>query len=163
MLIDVDGYIKITDFGLSKRNITSPNSTYSICGTPEYLAPEVLHKQGHGKPVDLWAFGSFVFEMITGRPPFTNDNRDFLYKQILEEEVSYPKFYVDKTLKSLLEGCLEKQPSMRFSIKDIKQHEWFKGIDWDGLLLKKIKAPFIPLLKADVDVSNFDTVLILFE
>lgn len=158
MLIDTDGYIKITDFGLSKRNIEdSYIGASSICGTPEYLAPEVLKKQGYGQAVDWWAFGSIIFEMVTGLPPFCCSNRDFLYNKILEHELVYPK-YVDKTLKPLLEGLLQKDPKKRFAWKEVQSHEWFRNIDWSLILIKKITPPFIPALKSELDVAYFDTV-----
>ena len=75
MLIGVDGYIKLTDFGLSKNNITGDYDTFSVCGTPEYLAPEVIKKEGHGKPVDWWCFGSLIYELVHGLPPFYSKNR----------------------------------------------------------------------------------------
>jgi len=79
VLIDSSGYIRITDFGLSKMKIYNDNDAYSICGTPEYLAPEILLKQGHGKPVDWWTFGCILYEMLTGIPPFYTSNRNELF------------------------------------------------------------------------------------
>ena len=76
VLIDEQGYIKLTDFGLSKRNIKGNNGAYSICGTPEYLAPEILFKEGHGKAADWWTLGAIIYEMFTGLPPFYTKNRD---------------------------------------------------------------------------------------
>jgi len=157
VLIDIDGYIKITDFGLSKRNIKGNSGAYSICGTPEYLAPEVIQRKGHGKAVDWWALGSIIFEMIAGIPPFYSNNRDVLYQRIIEEDLNYPKFF-DKCLKSLLDGLFQKKPEMRFDAKEIKAHDWFKGFDWNALLSKQIVAPFKPILKSETDVSYFDTV-----
>lgn len=78
-MIDSVGYIRITDFGLSKMKIYSDKEAFSICGTPEYLAPEILLKEGHGKPVDWWTFGCIIFEMITGIPPFYTNNRNELF------------------------------------------------------------------------------------
>jgi len=76
VLIGVDGYIKLTDFGLSKNNVTGDYDTFSVCGTPEYLAPEVIKKLGHGKPVDWWCFGSLIYELVHGLPPFYSKNRN---------------------------------------------------------------------------------------
>jgi serum/glucocorticoid-regulated kinase 2 len=75
VLIDVEGYIRIADFGLSKDKVLNAKDAKSVCGTPEYLAPEILFKLGHGKPVDWWAFGAIIYEMLTGLPPFYTENR----------------------------------------------------------------------------------------
>lgn len=81
-MIDSDGYIKITDFGLSKNNILGDYETFSVCGTPEYLAPEVIRKEGHGKAVDWWCFGSLIYELVHGLPPFYSKNRSELFEKI---------------------------------------------------------------------------------
>ena len=86
MLIGVDGYIKLTDFGLSKNNIVGDYDTFSVCGTPEYLAPEVIKKEGHGKPVDWWCFGSLIYELVHGLPPFYCKNRNELFEKIKNGE-----------------------------------------------------------------------------
>lgn len=161
MLIDIDGYIKITDFGLSKCNIKDNSGAYSICGTPEYLAPEILQRKGHGKAVDWWALGSIIFEMVTGLPPFDNNNRDALYKKIVEEELVYPIF-IEKNLKNLLEGLFQKKAEKRFGAKEIKSHEFFKGFDWKALLNKKILPPFQPVLNSAYDVAYFDRVRFIY-
>jgi len=157
VLIDLDGYIKITDFGLSKRNISGNSGAFSICGTPEYLAPEVLQRKGHGKAVDWWALGSIIYEMMTGFPPFYSKNHEVLYQNIIETELNYPK-YVDKCLRNLLEGLFQKNPLLRYGANEIKNHEWFKGFDWKALLAKKLIPPFKPVLKSETDVTYFDPV-----
>jgi serine/threonine protein kinase len=93
-LIDKDGYAKITDFGLSKENIKTNQDAKTLCGTPEYLAPEIIDKMGHGKPVDWWSFGAIIFEMITGQPPFTlvNGKKDELFNNIRNCRVTIPTF-----------------------------------------------------------------------
>ncbi len=90
VLIDGNGYVKITDFGLSKANITGDQDAKSFCGTPEYLAPEVLAREGYGKAVDWWSFGSILYEMLTGVPPFYEQDREKLFKSIKDEEPEYP-------------------------------------------------------------------------
>ena len=87
VLIDQDGYAKITDFGLSKENIADNSSTMSFCGTPEYLAPEVLARKGHGKAVDWWSLGAIVYEMLTGLPPFYSKDREQLFHDIKNSEL----------------------------------------------------------------------------
>ena len=101
VLIDSDGYIKITDFGLSKENITQSNSANSFCGTPEYLAPEILNRIGHGKPVDWWSLGAIIFEMLTGLPPFYSQNQETLFQNIRLGELHYPA-YISSLCKDLL-------------------------------------------------------------
>lgn len=80
VLLDKDGYVRITDFGLSKRNVQSEKDAFSVCGTPEYLAPEILLKQGHGKAVDWWTLGCIIFEMVTGMPPYYSNQRSELFE-----------------------------------------------------------------------------------
>lgn len=91
ILIDRNGFAKITDFGLSKENITGNTTTNSFCGTPEYLAPEILHRTGHGKAVDYWSFGALIFEMLTGLPPFYTRDRDRLFHNIKYTNLKIPK------------------------------------------------------------------------
>lgn len=160
MLIDRDGYIKLTDFGLSKRNISDNSSAFSLCGTPEYLAPEVLLRKGHGKAVDWWALGSIIFEMMTGYPAFYSPNREAMFERILVGEPAFPKV-IDKCLRSLLEGLLQKNPEKRFAAEEVKSHDWFKGMDWDVLTNKLLIAPFTPVLKTETDVTYFDPVYTL--
>lgn len=93
VLIDASGYAKITDFGLSKENIMDNVSTYSFCGTPEYLAPEILHKTGHGKAVDWWSVGALIYEMLTGLPPFYTRDRDKLFNSIKYCEINIPSYF----------------------------------------------------------------------
>ena len=95
VLIDIDGYIKLTDFGLSKENINDMYSAHSFCGTPEYFAPEMITKIGHGMPVDWWALGSIIYEMMTGLPPYFNkeQNREKLFHAILTQELKYPSYF----------------------------------------------------------------------
>ena len=91
VLINTDGYIKITDFGLSKENISDNVSARSFCGTPEYLAPEIVESKGHGQAVDWWSLGSILYEMLTGMPAFYNNDREKLFKSIKSGQVKYPK------------------------------------------------------------------------
>lgn len=92
VLIDIEGYVKITDFGLSKQNIMDNHSATSFCGTPEYLAPEIIENKGHGKAVDWWSLGAIIFEMLTGLPPFYSKDRDKLFKNIKAGVLKYPSY-----------------------------------------------------------------------
>lgn len=112
-MIDADGYIKLTDFGLSKRNSNKENSAKSLCGTPEYLAPEILFKEGHGVLVDFWTLGAIIFEMFTGYPPFNinpGEKREVLFEKIKYEPLKFPP-KVQGNLRDLLEKLLQKVPS----------------------------------------------------
>lgn len=107
MLIDNYGYIRLTDFGLSKK--TDNKLAYSVCGTPEYLAPEIVMKQGHGKAVDWWSLGSIIYEMFSGLPPYYSEDRAKLFENIKNNEVEYPK-NMSPNLRNLLEGLFVKNP-----------------------------------------------------
>lgn len=112
VVIDATGYIKLTDFGLSKLDITQDIKTYSICGTPEYLAPEILRKEGHNKTVDWWTLGCIIYEMIFNRPPFQSSNKNKLCNSILNTKPIYPT-YVSNVLVDLLNKLFEKDPLQR--------------------------------------------------
>lgn len=134
--------------------------TYSICGTPEYLAPEILYQKGHGKQVDWWTLGSIMYEMLTGLPPFYTQDRNELFESIKYGTMKYPSNIRNTPLQSLLEGLFAKDPSARLGskgVQDIKNHPWFHNFDWAKLINKKMVPPFKPQLKSDVDVSCFDT------
>jgi serum/glucocorticoid-regulated kinase 2 len=103
VLIDSEGYIRIADFGLSKDKVKTPKDAKSVCGTPEYLAPEILFKMGHGKPVDFWALGAIIYEMLTGLPPFYTDKRDELFEKIKFKTLQYPA-HLTNPCKKLLDG-----------------------------------------------------------
>lgn len=158
VLIDSDGYIKISDFGLSRLNIKG-NEAKSICGTPEYLAPEIIMKIGYGKPVDWWTFGSIVFEMLTGFPPFYTKNRNELFEKIKFAPPKYPS-YLSPSAKNFLEGLLKKDPSKRLGsvggADEVKAHPWFNDINFDEVLKKKLKPVFIPKVESNFGLSNFD-------
>lgn len=162
MLIDDVGYIRITDFGLSRTGIKDNKSAMTVCGTPEYLAPEILFKMGHGKAVDWWTLGAILFEMLTGLPPFYTDNREELFERIKFGTLKVPP-NLSLNCKNLLEGLFRKDPEKRLGggsedAKAVKNHIWFAGINWDAILRKEIKAPFIPEFKGELDLSNFDPV-----
>lgn len=132
----------------------------SICGTPEYLAPELVLKQGHGKAVDWWTFGCFLYEILTGVPPFYTSTREELFEKIKFEQPRFPLSF-SPSVKDLLNKLFEKDPSKRLGFngaKDIKAHAWFSGMKWDALLAKDVKPPFVPKLNGELDLQNFDPV-----
>lgn len=162
MLIDQQGFIKVTDFGLSKENIIDNSSAKSFCGTPEYLAPEIIKNEGHGKAVDWWSLGSIIYEMLTGIPPFFCKDRDKLFESIKNGVVQYPEYLSEEVI-DLMSKFLIKNPEHRLGsgangVVDIKTHPFFKSIKWDELVKKKIKPPFIPRLKNITDIRYIDPV-----
>ena len=154
ILLNKEGHVVITDFGLSKQ-LVDDESTHTFCGTPEYLAPEVLRGQGHGFPVDWWSLGTLIFEMLTGLPPFYSTNTNAMYQKILSGEVSYPP-EVSPACRSLLEGLLTKDPKKRFGAEQIMSHPWYAAIDWDKLARKEVKPPWIPPVKSAEDTTQID-------
>merc|ERR1712113_411611 len=160
VLLDHEGHIKITDFGLSKDSLKGDMITHTFCGTPEYLAPEVLHQQGHGKAVDWWSFGTLLYEMMTGLPPFYNQNLNVMYEKILHAPIPMPK-YLSKEARSLFLGLLERDPKRRLGsskndASEIKEHVFYKGLDFVKLLKKEIKPPYKPKVEEIEDTSYIE-------
>jgi serine/threonine protein kinase len=158
LLIDAEGHIKITDFGLSKQFFESQGNmvTYSMCGTPEYLAPEIIKKCGHTKAADYWSLGILIYEMLNGSPPFVNGNKSLLYKEILNKPAPM-KSHFSSQATSLLTGLLEIIPENRFcEFNEIKTHPFFEGIDWTMLEKKEVIPPFKPKITGPMDLRNFD-------
>lgn len=157
LLVDSEGYLKLTDFGFAK---VIEHRTYTLCGTPEYIAPEVLLNKGHGKPVDWWTMGILIYEMIVGYPPFFDDEPMGVYQKILGGRIVFPKFF-DKNAKMLVKRLLtpdlaKRYGNLRNGVADIKEHKWFAGFDWNSLLKKQIPPPYKPVFKALDDTSNFE-------
>lgn len=169
VLIAKDGYAKITDFGLSKDNIQGNQQATSFCGTPEYLAPETLMRKGTGKAADWWSFGAIIYEMLTGLPPFYDKNRQELYNNIKNREIDFlndndlNERGVSNEGKDLLSKLLVKDPKKRLGggaedAKEIKAHPWFgeKFINWEAIVNKTEKPPYIPNLQNEDDADHFD-------
>uniref|UniRef100_A0A1D1XFA4 cAMP-dependent protein kinase n=1 Tax=Anthurium amnicola TaxID=1678845 RepID=A0A1D1XFA4_9ARAE len=157
LLLDYNGHIKITDFGFAKY---VPDITWTLCGTPDYLAPEIIQSKGYGKAVDWYSLGVLIFEMLAGYPPFYDDDHMKLYEKILSGRIKYPSFF-DPMAKDLLKRLLTSDLSKRYGnlkdgSRDIKSHPWFKGIDWDKLGKRELTAPYIPNVSGEGDASNFD-------
>jgi len=160
ILLNSEGHITITDFGLSKQ-IKQDEGTHTFCGTPEYLAPEVLKGQGHGIAVDWWSLGTLIYEMLTGLPPFYSQNINIMYQKILNGELRFPS-YVSSEAQSLLEGLLTREVEKRLGSgtdgsQEVKRHTFFNGIDWEKLERKELETPFKPKVKSDTDTSQIDT------
>ena len=159
ILISRDGYLKLTDFGFAK---ICEGRTYTLCGTPEYLAPEILLNKGHGKPVDWWTLGILLYEMIAGVDPFNDDDPMLVYQKILKGKVKFPSSF-DSNAKSLVKHLLVQDLSKRYGnlkngADDIKNHRFFKNMNWNDLINKKITAPYRPQVSANNDVSAFSNV-----
>ncbi len=133
----------MTDFGLSKDSVNGDELTHTFCGTPEYLAPEILHNQGHGKAVDWWSLGTLLYEMLTGLPPFYSTNVNVMYEKILRAKLTFPP-EVSPEAQSLLTGLIERDVKKRFTVEQIKSHPFFAGLDWEALARKEIEPVFKP-------------------
>jgi len=158
ILLDFQGNIALCDFGLCKLNMRDGNKTNTFCGTPEYLAPELLLGQGYNKTVDWWTFGILVFEMLTGLPPFYDENTNEMYKRILTDELRIPD-HVSPVARDMLKKLLDRDPAKRLGAEGaeaIKKHDFFNEISWSKLLAKKYTAPFRPNVSSAKDTSNFD-------
>ena len=143
ILINEDNHIKLADFGLAKEGVTDIQNTKSFVGSPAYLAPEMLMRKGVGKSADIYGIGAVLYEMICGTPPFFSNNIKILYKNISQSKLMLHDYFSDE-LKDLLSQLLCRDPNKRIGVSDkneLKNHEWFKDIDWDKLAKKQIDPP----------------------
>ena len=161
LLLDAKGNIKITDFGLCKKEMEFGTTTSTFCGTPEYLAPEVLEDNDYDRAVDWWGTGVVMYEMICGHLPFYNRNHEVLFDLILHEEIKLPD-HLSANAKDILAKILVKDPKHRLGSstrdgEEVMEHPFFAPLDFDKLLRGELKPPFTPKIKGKMDVSNFDT------
>lgn len=159
ILLDAEGHVKLTDFGLAKE-VEESTETNSLCGTVEYMAPEILLARGHGKAADWWSVGILLYEMLTGQPPFTHRNRQKLQEKIVRDRIKLPS-YLSSEAHSLLKGLLQKDPFKRFGSgvnksDEIKQHRWFNCINWNKLEARAIQPKFRPEVNGIECIANFD-------
>ncbi|XP_052861134.1 cAMP-dependent protein kinase catalytic subunit PRKX [Anopheles cruzii] len=159
LLLDRDGHLKITDFGFAKK---LKDRTWTLCGTPEYLAPEIIQSKGHNKAVDWWALGVLIYEMVVGYPPFYDDNPFGIYEKILSGKIEWSR-HTDPIAKDLVKKLLvldrtKRLGNMKNGAEDVKRHRWFKHLDWNVVIRKQLKPPIVPKFAAegDGDTSNFD-------
>ncbi|KAF7218158.1 ribosomal protein S6 kinase beta-2-like, partial [Nothobranchius furzeri] len=161
IMLSQRGHIKLTDFGLSKESIHDGSITHTFCGTIEYMAPEILTHSGHNRAVDWWSLGVLMHDMMTGSPPFTAENRKKTIEKILKCKLNLPP-YLTVDARDLIKQLLRKSPVKRLGSSqgdsaDIQKHSFFKQINWDDLLNKRVEPPYKPQLHSDEDVSQFDT------
>lgn len=157
ILLSAEGNVKLVDFGFAK---VVRDQTWTLCGTPDYLAPEIILGTGYGRAVDWWALGILVYEMLAGFPPFYHESHMKLYDNILHADVRFaPSF--DALARDLVLRLTDKNPALRLGvlaggIEDIKRHPWFQDVDWDRLLALQVRPPYRPRLAGAGDCSNFD-------
>lgn len=158
ILVDRNGHLKITDFGLAKKT-EGGGQTGTFCGTPEYLAPEMLLQQPYDKAVDWWSFGILIYEMLVGIPPFYDENVNTMYRAIVQDPVRYPAS-VSANAKDIISKLLDRNPKSRLGsskndFEDIKLNVFYKGLNWKDVLDKKLNPGWVPKLKKEDDPSNF--------
>ncbi|MCJ1443920.1 MAG: hypothetical protein MMC23_004420 [Stictis urceolatum] len=161
ILLDYSGHIALCDFGLCKLDMKDEDRTNTFCGTPEYLAPELLLGQGYTKTVDWWTLGVLLYEMLTGLPPYYDENTNEMYRKILSEPLHFPgPEIVPPAAKDLLTRLLDRRPEHRLGANgaaEIKAHQFFHSIDWRKLLQRKYEPSFKPNVVDALDTNNFDT------
>ncbi|CAG9332010.1 unnamed protein product [Blepharisma stoltei] len=140
ILVDEFGHIRLADFGLAKENVTESNPAMSFCGSPAYLPPELLAQTGAWKPADVYCIGANLYEMLVGQPPFYTENITVLYQRISKSRIKFPEG-IDPDAKDLINLVMNKNPEERPSIQQVKQHSFFRDINWDDLFAKKIEPP----------------------
>ncbi|XP_043573290.1 STKc_SGK domain-containing protein isoform X3 [Chiloscyllium plagiosum] len=159
ILLDSQGHVVLTDFGLCKEGVEPNGTTSTFCGTPEYLAPEVLQKQSYDRTVDWWCLGSVLYEMLYGLPPFYSRNTAEMYNNILHKPLQL-KPNVSNSAQELLIGLLQKDRMQRLGAEndfmELKLHSFFSPINWDDLVAKKISPPFVPTVFGPTDLQHFD-------
>ncbi|XP_044753309.1 serine/threonine-protein kinase N isoform X1 [Coccinella septempunctata] len=160
LLLDTEGYVKIADFGLCKEGMGFGDRTGTFCGTPEFLAPEVLTETTYTRAVDWWGLGVLIFEMLVGESPFPGDDEEEVFDSIVNDEVRYPRFLSLESI-AIMRRLLRKSPDRRLGsserdAEDVKKQAFFRQINWEDLLLRRVPPPFIPTVHSLEDVSNFD-------
>lgn len=160
LMLDSRGYLKLVDFGFSKK--IGPSKTWTFAGTPEYVAPEIILNRGHDRAVDYWALGILTHELLVGKPPFRATDHMTTYNKILKgiEVVGIPSI-VSKNASNLIKKLLRLRPSERLGyqrngIQDIRDHKWFNSFNWQGLQRLTMPAPIVPTVRNQIDTRNFE-------
>jgi classical protein kinase C len=160
ILLTLDGHVKVADYGLCKEEMWYGQTTSTFCGTPEFMAPEILLEQRYGRAVDWWAFGVLTYEMLLGQSPFRGDDEDEIFDAILEDEPLYP-ITMPRDAVSILQKLLTRDPTRRLGsskedAEELKRQPFFKDVNFDDVLNKRIPPPYFPTINGSADTSNFD-------
>ncbi|XP_016412937.1 protein kinase C eta type-like [Sinocyclocheilus rhinocerous] len=162
ILLDRDGHCKLADFGMCKEDIREGKLTSTFCGTPDYIAPEIILEEPYGVSVDWWALGVLLYEMLSGHAPFEAETEDELFECILKDEIIYSS-WLSNEAEDILRGLLTRDPACRLGCMDrdggeeaITAHPFFTGLDWEKLNRREIAPPFTPRIDSIEDVNNFD-------
>jgi hypothetical protein len=161
ILLTLDGHIKIGDYGLCKEDMWYGSTTSTFCGTPEFMAPEILLDKKYGRAVDWWAFGVLIYQMLLQQSPFRGEDEDEIYDAILADEPLYP-IHMPRDSVSILQKLLTREPELRLGsgpgdAQEIMSHAFFKGVNWDDVYNKRLPTPYKPAIKDAKDTSNFDS------
>lgn len=161
VLLDNTGHLKLTDFGLSKDCLRGNTLTHTFCGTPEYLAPEVIQGKPYNKGVDWWSLGTMTYEMVCGLPPFYSTNVSKMYTKIIMAKLKFPRGLLPPEAIDFLSRLLDRDTKVRLGVRgatEVKRHAFFRPINFDQLLKLNVNPPFKPELKVDgkEDVTNVD-------
>ena len=160
IMLTLDGHIKVADYGLCKEEMWYGSTTGTFCGTPEFMAPEILLDKKYTRAVDWWAFGVLIYQMLLQQSPFRGEDEDEIYDAILADEPLYP-IHMPRDSVSILQKLLMREPELRLGsgptdAQEIMSHAFFRNINWDDMHDKKVTPPFIPQIKNPTDTSNFD-------
>ncbi|KAF8914920.1 kinase-like domain-containing protein [Mucidula mucida] len=160
IMLTLDGHVKVGDYGLCKEEMWFGSTTSTFCGTPEFMAPEILLEQRYGRAVDWWAFGVLTYEMLLGQSPFRGDDEDEIFDAILEDEPLYP-ITMPRDAVAILQKLLTRDPNRRLGstkedAEEIKRQPFFKDVNWDDVVNKRIPPPYMPTINGSADTSNFD-------
>eukprot|EP00092_Neocalanus_flemingeri_P014651 GFUD01015813.1.p1 GENE.GFUD01015813.1~~GFUD01015813.1.p1 ORF type:complete len:680 (+),score=166.60 GFUD01015813.1:294-2333(+) len=161
LLLDANGYVKLVDFGFAKK-LQVGRKTWTFCGTPEYVAPEVILNKGHDISADYWSLGVLMFELLTGTPPFTGTDPMKTYNIILKgiDAIEFPRNITARAKELIKKLCrdnsAERLGYQKGGIRDIQKHKWFDGFNWEGLRQRNLQPPIIPSIQSHLDTSNFD-------
>ena len=161
IMLTLDGHIKVADYGLCKEDMWYGSTTSTFCGTPEFMAPEILLDKKYGRAVDWWAFGVLIYQMLLQQSPFRGEDEDEIYDAILADEPLYP-IHMPRDSVSILQKLLTREPELRLGsgptdAQEIMSHAFFRNVDWDDVYNKRVVPPFTPTVKNRQDTSNFDS------
>ncbi|OAD65961.1 protein kinase C [Phycomyces blakesleeanus NRRL 1555(-)] len=160
IMLCLDGHIKLVDYGLCKENMWADSTTKTFCGTPEFMAPEIILDLPYGRAVDWWTLGVLLYEMLLGQSPFKGEDEDEIFDAVLEDEILYP-INMSRNSVSICQKLLQRTSAKRLGSgkgdgQEVKAHPFFEGVNWEDMLAKKVTPPFLPSVRGRADTSNFD-------